>query len=147
MGVTRRAVRGSAAAIRAPVVTTQSGTDATTAYIERLNATFRAGLAPLVRRGRAIARTEARLSAGRWLVGSVSNVCWVHESLRQPAPPGTPRKWGGRTPAMAAGLTDHVWTMEELLNYRIPPPPGAAPKRRGRPPKRVPLPAALSAAS
>ncbi|HEY4722773.1 MAG TPA: IS1 family transposase, partial [Anaerolineae bacterium] len=31
------------------------------------------------------------------------------------------RKWQPRTPAMAAGLTDHVWTLEELLSYRIPP--------------------------
>jgi hypothetical protein len=26
-----------------------------------------------------------------------------------------------RTPALAAGLTDHIWTLEELLNYRLPP--------------------------
>jgi transposase-like protein len=144
IGVSRRAVRGSAAAIRAAVAATRSGTDTNTAYIERLNATFRACLTPLVRRGRAIARTEGLLNAGMWLVGCAYNVCWVHEGLRQPAAPGGRRKWVARTPAMAAGLTDHVWTVEELLNYRVPPPPWKAPKRRGRPPKRLPSPSTLS---
>src|SRR6185312_9713009 len=37
------------------------------------------------------------------------------------------------TPAMAAGLTDHVWSICELLSYRIVPPPWIEPKRRGRP--------------
>lgn len=147
VGVSRRAVQGSAAAIRAAVAATQSGIDANTAYIERLNATFRACLTPLVRRGRAIARTEALLTTGMWLVGTAYNFCWAHESLRQPAPPGARRKWVARTPAMAAELTDHVWTMEELLHYRVPLPAWVAPKRRGRPPKRIPSPAALAVAA
>ena len=33
---------------------------------------------------------------------------------------GSPRRWRPRTPAMAAGLTDHVWTTDELLSYRVP---------------------------
>jgi hypothetical protein len=35
---------------------------------------------------------------------------------------GSPRRWQPRTPAMAAGLTDHVWTTDELLSYRVPAP-------------------------
>lgn len=34
---------------------------------------------------------------------------------------GSPKKWQERTPAMAAGLTDHIWTMDELLSFRVPP--------------------------
>ena len=34
------------------------------------------------------------------------NFCWEHESLRRQIPEGGGRKWQGRTPAMAAGLTD-----------------------------------------
>jgi hypothetical protein len=97
---------------------THSGSGINTAYIERLNATFRASLAPLVRRGRAIAHTEAALTAGMWLVGCTYNFCWLHESLRQRAPVGAPWKWQERTPAMAAGLTHHRWTMLELLRYQ-----------------------------
>ena len=135
VGVTRRVVRGTAAAILAVLTATGTGTGINTAYIERLNATFRAAAAPLTRRGRAIARTEEALQAEMFLVGCAYNFCWEHESLRQAASAGACSQWRGRTPAMAAGLTDHRWTMQELLSYQVPPSPWVAPKRRGRPPK------------
>jgi len=136
-GVVRRVVQGTRAAITAAIVATHGGTDINTAYIERLNATFRSCLAPLVRRGRAIARTEALLTAGMWLVGCAYNFCWDHERLRYAAPAGADHKWLERTPAMAAGLTAHPWTLAELVSYQVPLPAWVAPKRRGRPPKRV----------
>jgi transposase-like protein len=136
IGITRRIVQGAHAAIAAVLEATRSGTDINTAYIERLNATFRSALACLVRRGRAIAHTETLLNAGMWLVGSCYNFCWYHDSLRERARLGAPLKWDERTPAMAAGLTDHQWTMCELLTYQVPPPPWIPPKRRGRPPKQ-----------
>jgi hypothetical protein len=138
VGVTTRAVRGTLEAITAALTATGGGTAINTAYIERLNATFRSHLAPLVRRGRAIARTEATLTAGMWLVGGAYNFCWAHDSLRRPAPAGTSHRWVDRTPAMAAGLTDHRWTMRELLHYQVPLPLRVPPKRRGRPPKSAP---------
>jgi transposase-like protein len=137
VSVERRVVRGPEAAIAAVLATTGGGSGINTAYIERLNATFRASLAPLARRGRAIAHTEAMLTAGMWLVGCADNFCWLHQSLRGAAPAGAPWKWQERTPAMAAGLTDHRWTMCERLRYQVPLPPWVAPKRRGRPPKRI----------
>ena len=88
--VEHRVVHGTEAAIAAVLAATDSGTGINTAYIERLNATFRASLAPLVRRGRAIAHTEAALTAGMYLVGCAYNFCWEHESLRQRAPVGAP---------------------------------------------------------
>ena len=86
--VEHRVVRGTEAAIAGVLAATHSGSSINTSYIERLNATFRASLAPLVRRGRAIAHTEAALTAGMWLVGCTYNFCWLHESLRQRAPVG-----------------------------------------------------------
>ena len=142
VGVTHRVVRGTLAGIEAVLTATATGTVINTAYIERLNATFRAHLAPLTRRGRAITRTEAALTAGMWLVGTAYNCCWPHDSLRLLAAPGAPRKWDERTPAMAAGLTDHPWTIGELLRFQIPLPRWVPPKRRGRPPKHTPLKAA-----
>lgn len=146
VSVERRVVRGTEAAISALLAATHSGTGINTAYIERLNATFRASLAPLVRRGRAIAHTEAALTAGMWLVGCAYNFCWLHQSLRVAAPAGAPWKWQERTPAMAAGLTEHRWTMRELLCYQVPLPAWVAPKRRGRPPKQA-LQLAMAAAA
>jgi transposase-like protein len=133
--VTRRVICGTAVAVAAALAASGGGTQINTAYIERLNATFRGSLAPLVRRGRALARDEATLEAGMYLVGCAYNFCWEHESLREEAGGSGDGKWRGRTPAMAAGLTDHRWTMRELLSRRIPPPAWEAPRRRGRPPK------------
>ena len=142
VGVTRRVVHGTLEGIEAALTATATGTGINTADIERLNATFRAHLAPLTRRGRAIARTETALVAGMGLVGTAYNFCWPHDSLRQLAPDHAPRKWLLRTPAMAARLTDHCWSLDELLRFKIPLPRSIPPKRRGRPPERQPLGAA-----
>src|SRR6185295_2796288 len=52
-----------------------------TAYIERLNTTFRERLAPLARRGRALARHTLTLQHGMYLIGTVYNFCTPHTSL------------------------------------------------------------------
>jgi len=98
-----------------------------TAYIERLNATFRARCHSLVRRGRGLARQASTLQSGMYLVGCLYNFCTPHQSLR--------REDGAYTPAMAAGLTSHLWSVGELLSYRFAPPPYVAKKKRGRKPK------------
>jgi len=131
MDVTRRVARGSAAAIAAVLARTGTGTGINTAYIERLNATFRARWAPLVRRGRALVN-ERSVGAGMWLVGCAYNFCWEHDSLRVAAPAGSGRRWAGRTPAMAAGLTDHRWELREVLGERLPPERWKAPRRQPR---------------
>ena len=102
-----------------------------TAYIERLNATFRQRVACLVRRGRCLARHESTLQAGMYLLGCVYNFCTCHQSLRLEGLGGL-RKWQERTPAMAAGLADACWSVADLLHYRVPPAPFVAKKRRGR---------------
>jgi transposase-like protein len=140
VSVKPRVVHGTEAAIAAVLEATGTGHGIHTAYIERLNATFRSALTPLVRRGRALAHKVDTLTAGMHLVGCAYNFCWTHDSLRQFAPAGTGRKWQERTPAMAGGLTDHPWTMHELLRYQVPLPAWVPPKRRGRPPKAAPPP-------
>ena len=132
-GVTRHVVFGRPADVERVLAATHTGTVINTAYMERLNATFRACTAPLARRTRALAHQVPTLTAAMYLVGTMYNFCWAHDSLRLPAT-GTGRKWAERTPAMAAGLTDHCWTLHDLLTYQVPPAPWVAPKRRGRPP-------------
>jgi len=95
-----------------------------TSYIERLNATFRERLAVLSRRTRHLARTRATLEASLYLLGAVYNFCSAHGSLGS-------KSAIGRTPAMAAGLTQHVWTVGELLWHRIPPERWRPPVHRG----------------
>jgi len=136
VSTSQRVARGTAEAIGTVLESTATGTGIHTAYIERLNATFRSHLAPLVRRGRAIAHTVATLEAGMWLVGTSYNLCWTHGSLRLEAPARSGHKWLERTPAMAAGLTDHPWTLRDVLHYQVPLPAWVAPKRRGRPSKQ-----------
>jgi len=117
--ITRRVVVGTEDAVTRVIAATRGGAAINTAYIERLNATFRAHLSPLTRRGRGIAHGTALVESGMWLVGCAYNFCWTHESLRLRAVRG--RKWQERTPAMAAGLTDHAWTLDEMLRYPVPP--------------------------
>ncbi len=133
--VTQRVVQGTSASITAVLAATRTGVMINTAYIERLNATFRSRLSCLTRRGRAIAHTQAMVTAGMWLVGGSYNFCTWHASLRERAPSGARFKWAERTPAMAAGVSDHCWTLKEFLLYQVPPPLWVARKRRGRPPK------------
>jgi len=105
--VVRRAVFGTLAEIETRIRETKTGKVLNTAYIERLNATFRGRMSPLVRRGRALARRPETLRAGMYLMGTVYNFCTFHASLRQRNSAAGARKWQERTPAMAAGLTDH----------------------------------------
>ena len=132
VGVTRRVVQGSQADVETLLLHTQGGGVINTAYIERLNATFRARITALVRRGRALARQTTTLHQAMYLVGTVYNFCTYHKSLRLPLYlPNGRRRWLRRTPAIAAGITDHRWTIEELLLYRVPLPRWTPPKRRG----------------
>jgi transposase-like protein len=137
VAVSRRVVVGTLAAVRQVLSATATGTQINTACIERLNAACRACLAALARRSRCPLHRPALLTAAMYLVGMAYNCCWPHESLRLPTQTAE-RPWQQRTPAMAAGLTDHCWTLRELLSYRIPPALWIAPKRRGRPPKPRP---------
>ena len=140
--VVREVVRGAEAAVQERLMETQRSITAliNTAYVERLNATFRARLAPLVRRTRAGVHKQATpLEAGMWLLGTCYNFVWLHRSLRQERGGGDDgeelfaSKWIERTPAQAAGLTDHRWTLEELMSFVVV--PARIPKRRGRRPK------------
>lgn len=137
--VVREVVRGAEEAVQERLMETQRSLTAliNTAYVERLNATFRARLAPLVRRSRAGVHEQGTLEAGMWLVGTCYNFLWAHRSLRQERGGGgeepSASKWIERTPAQAAGLTDHRWTLEELMSFVVV--PARIPKRRGRRPK------------
>src|SRR5947209_14437148 len=73
VGVLRRIVQGTAAEVERVIRQSQGCGVINTAYIERLNATFRQRLAALVRRGRGLARQSGSLERGMYLVGTVYN--------------------------------------------------------------------------
>jgi transposase-like protein len=130
VSVERRILRGTAAQVEKLRRRSQGGDGVSnTAYIERLNATFRERLATLTRRGRALARRTSTLHAGMYLIGTVYNFCTSHMSLSRPGPGAAVPC----TPAMAAAITAHRWTVQELLSFHVPPPRWTPPKRRGRP--------------
>ena len=103
-------VLGSYALIRQLLDVTQGvSTTINTAYIERLNATFRAHLACFARRTRCPARQLQTVTERVFLVGCLYNFCCPHTSL------------DNQTPAMAAHLTDHCWSLEEFFWKRLLP--------------------------
>src|SRR5215813_14257050 len=107
----RRLVDGAPARVETLRRRSPGGGMIHTAYIERLKATFRERLAPLARRCRALARHTLTLSQGMFWVGTVYNCCTPHASLSQAQQ---------TTPAMAAEITDHCWTMHALLSFQVP---------------------------
>lgn len=133
LDIQRRIVQGSATLVQHLLQQSQGGGVINTAFIERLNATFRQRLVWLTRRTRCLAQQSDTLTAGMYVVGCFYNFCDYHKSLRVRLWITERRyRWVQRTPAIAAGLTDHRWTPEELLWFRVPPPRWTPPKRRGR---------------
>jgi IS1 family transposase len=99
-----------------------------TAFIERVNLTIRQHVAAVGRRVSTLCKGEDGLRQQLALYHVYYNFCLPHTSVRQPLlqpepthGTGSAKRWQPRTPAMAAGLTDHVWTLREVLLFRVPP--------------------------
>ena len=134
LNVERRIVQGAKDRVEHLIKTTQGKGVINTAFIERLNATFRQRINPLTRRTRTLAQRAETLMAGMYIVGCFYNFCDFHHSLRLKLSVGSfGHHWVQRTPAIASGLTDHPWTPAELLNFKVPPARWELPKQRGRP--------------
>ena len=103
-----------------------------------LTQSMRERLATLTRKCRHAAHQLYPLETGMYLIGATYNFCCPHQELSKRNPAGTPGQQK-QTPAMASGITDHIWSVLELLKYKVAPAPWVEPKRRGRPRKR-PLP-------
>jgi transposase-like protein len=132
--IERRMVQGGQEKVERLIQTTQGHGVINTAFIERLNATFRQRINSLTRRTRTLAQRAETLVAGMYLVGCFYNFCDFHHSLRLKLSVGSfGHRWVQRTPAIASGLTDHPWTPAELFNFKVPPPCWQPPKQRGRP--------------
>ena len=107
---------------------TSLGHTISTALVERVNLTLRQALAPLTRKTASFCKHRERLRQRVVFFQAFYNVARPHMSLRQPLPlherthHGAIRpRWRARTPALAAGVTDHVWTFRELLTAKFEP--------------------------
>jgi transposase-like protein len=127
VAVEHRIIVGTRQRVKTLIKRSQGNGWINTSYIERLNATFRERLCCLVRKGRALVKQTHTLERGMYLLGAIYNFCTYHKSLRL----RINGEYYQRTPAMAAGITDHGWTVRSLLEFRVPPPTWLPPKRRG----------------
>jgi IS1 family transposase/transposase-like protein len=104
------------------------GLSISTSLLERLNLTLRQALAPLVRKSGSFCKDRVQMRRRVVFFQAFYNFARPHMSLRMPLPDQAPQatgliqpKWHHRTPGMAAGLTDHVWTFRELLTAKFEP--------------------------
>jgi IS1 family transposase len=126
VAVNSRVVFGSLAGITQVLST--HGWRINTAFIERANLALRQHVAAVGRRVLTLCKHQAGLRQQLAVFHVYHNFCLPHASLRRPLPhpaptkgTGSAKRWRSCTPAMAAGLTDHVWTLRQVLLFRVPP--------------------------
>lgn len=126
VGVTHRVVFGTQLAVAQLLAAW--GWQSNTAVIERRNLDIRQRVAAVGRRVNTLCQGEDGWQHQLAVFHVYHNVVLPHTSLRQPLfasmatnGRGSAKRWQPCTPAMAAGLTDHVWSLKEVLLYRVPP--------------------------
>jgi hypothetical protein len=124
-GVKHRVVFGSREVIES--ILAKRGWKINTSFIERLNLDFRQHVAAIGRRVNTLCKHEGGLRQQLWFQ-AYHNFCLPHSSLRLPQPEiemltetGSIKRWRQQTPAMTAELTDRVWSLRQVLMYRVPP--------------------------
>ena len=114
VSVTKRIVYGDDSTI--------ASKDITTSLVERLNLTLRRENSTLQRKTLSFAKDENELKAHLALQVAYYHFVRPHLSLREKVAQnddnGASRRWLKRTPAMAAKITEHVWSLRELLTFR-----------------------------
>jgi len=130
VSVTTQVVLGSQEALTQRLQASLSGTKINTSFVERFNLTLRHLVSRLRRKGLTFSKKREYLVWHLQLATAYyrgdGRFVRPHGALRQRLPQpiptrGSPKLWQPRTPTMAASLTDHPWSMRELLSFRIPP--------------------------
>jgi IS1 family transposase len=124
--VQHRVVFGTKAAVEQ--VLSACGWHINTAFVERINLSLRQRVAAIGRRSATPCKGEDGLRQQLVLFHVYHNFVLPHASLRQPLlvpeptnGTGSTKRWRPCTPAMRAGVTDHVWTLRAGLLFRVPP--------------------------
>ena len=126
VGVTHRVVFGTMDRVKQ--VLAACGWQINTAFVERLNLDIRQHVAAVGRRVSTLCKSEDGLRQQLVVFQAYHNFVLPHASLHQPLRvpeptngSGSAKQWQPCTPAMVAGLTDHVWSLREVLLFRVPP--------------------------
>ncbi len=93
--------------------------DIRTVYVERQNLNLRHENRRLTRKTIAFSKKTLWLERQMHLYQAYFNLARRHRALRRPSNGVGPVRWKRRTPAIAAGITDHVWSLRELMCYKI----------------------------
>jgi IS1 family transposase len=127
VAVDHHVVFGDAQRIAALLATLPTSATINTSFVEREHLALRQHNRRLTRKTNAFSKELPWLEKQLWLSLAYTQLVLPHDSLGQELPmveptrgTGPPGRWQPRMPAMAAGLTDHVCTTDELLSYRVP---------------------------
>lgn len=92
--------------------------DIRTVYVERQNLNLRHESRRLTRKTMAFSKKALWLERQMHLYQGYYNLVRPHRTLHQPCTEQGLARWKHRTPALVAGVTDHVWTLRELMSYK-----------------------------
>lgn len=127
VSVSTKVVFGTPEAVTAVLTASAASAAINTSFVERHNLTLRQHNRRLTRKTNAFSKELPWLEKQLWLALAYYHLVLPHASLRRELSvveptrgSGSPRRWQAVTPAMAAGLTDHIWSTAELLAYRVP---------------------------
>lgn len=127
VGMHAKLIFGNWATLSAQITASPVSHTLNTSFVERDNLTQRQTNRRLTRRTNAFSKELSWFEKQLWLSLAYYHLVLPHTSLRQELAvqeptrgTGSPKRWQARTPAMAAGLTDHIWSTTELLSYRVP---------------------------
>lgn len=110
--IVTRVVFGTMAGVQAALARSSASRRINTSFVERQNATDRHHNARKVRKTYTFSKDWTVHEAMTYFTIYSYNFCWSVRTLREPVAEG---RWRQRTPAMVAGLADHVWTMREWI--------------------------------
>jgi hypothetical protein len=124
VAVTSEVVLGSEEQAEETLAESERSQTINTSFVERWFGTQRQFNGRKKRKTYTFSKELSFHEAATWLVVTWYNFGWCVRTLRQQVQKNPPR-YHYRTPAMAAGLTDHAWTMREMLTYPLYPPKDA----------------------
>jgi hypothetical protein len=131
VAVTERVVLGSEEQLERTLEGSGQSESVNTSFVERYHGTQRQFNARKKRKAYTFSKELCFHESATWLVVLWYNFGWCVRTLREKVQEDPPR-YHYRTPAMAAGLADHAWTMPELLRYPLYPPTDASPHGKPR---------------